>query len=181
MGVFKRFVEEAECYLDGSRLNLTNTLYLILFRTGFQLDLFYRVSERLYGIFGKKRFLWLIPEIIIYVEKVLIGSYIDPQAKIGKRFKIIYGMGIVIGSKVEIGDDVTIFNGTTLGSAMPGLPDIKQPKIGNNVLIGTGAKILGDISIGANVKIGANSVVLKSFPANVTIAGVPAKIVKKHS
>ena len=87
-------------------------------------------------------------------------------------------MNIVIGEYSEIGDDVFIFNGVTLGSTIPGLPEIKQPKIGNKVLIGSGAKILGGITIGDNVIIGANAVVVKSFGPNITIAGMPAKIIR---
>jgi len=181
MGISKRLIEEAESYLDGSQPRLTNILLLCFFNSGFQLNLFYRLTHKLYKSFASRRLLWLIPRIITYLERVLASSYIDPKAKIGKRFRILYGFNIVIGAKVEIGDDVMIFNGTSIGSAVPGLLDIKQPKIGSGVFIGAGAKLLGGITIGDNVKIGANSVVLKSFGPNVTIAGIPAKIVKKHS
>ena len=180
MIVSKKIREHIEPYLDGHDFSLFNLFYLLLFNAGCQLNLLFRISHRLSNKFNDKRFFWLIPRIVVCFERIIFGSYINPGAKIGKRFKIIYGMGIVIGGKVKIGDDVTIFNGVSLGSATPGLPDVKQPKIGNNVFIGTGAKVLGDITIGDNVKIGANSVVLKSFGPNVTIAGVPAKIMNNN-
>ena len=177
----RKIKEYAQNYTDGEEVTLSRLLYLVFFNQAFQLFLFYKLSQRLDIKFHNKRFFWIIPKIVLYFEKVLIGSYIDPRAKIGKGFKIHYGMGIVIGEKVEIGDNVTIFNGVTLGSVFPGRSEIKQPKIGNNVFIGSGAKVLGGITIGDNVKIGANAVVLKSFGPNVTIAGVPGKIVKKNN
>lgn len=177
--IIGRFKEEARCYADGANLNLINMLYLCLFNAGFQLDLLYRLSHKLHNRFGHKRLLWLLPRIITYLEKLIIGSHIDPHAKIGRRAHFVYGMGIVIGSNVEIGDDLVIFNGVSLGSAMPGMDVISQPRIGNGVFIGTGAKLLGGITIGDNVKIGANAVVLDSFGPDVTVVGVPARMVKK--
>jgi serine O-acetyltransferase len=180
-GLFKKFMEEASCYADDDDLNAVSLLYLIFLNSGFQLNLFYRATHMLHKSFGDKSLLWIIPKIVLYLERLFTSSYIDPGAKIGKRFKIGYGMNIVIGEFSEIGDDVFMFNGVTLGSTIPGLPEIKQPKIGNNVLIGSGAKILGGVTIGDNVIIGANAVVLESFGPNVTIAGVPAKVIKRLS
>ena len=98
-------------------------------------------------------------------------------ATIGTGFFIDHGMGVVIGETAEIGDYVTLFQGVTLGGT--GKEHGKRhPTIGNHVVIGAGAKILGGIRVGDNVKIGANSVVLKSVPANSTVIGVPARIIK---
>lgn len=181
MRVLDRFKEEAEFYLEGSNLNLLNTINLVFLNTAFQLNLFYRLTNKLHKKIGNRRIVWIIPRFLTYLEKILYGSFISPQAKIGKRFQIIYGMGIIIGAEVKIGDNVTIFNGVTFGSTIPGKKDVQQPQVGNNVLIGSGAKLLGKITIGDNVRIGANAVVLKSFESDVTIAGMPAKIVKKNA
>ena len=105
------------------------------------------------------------------------GIEIHPGAKIGKRLVIDHGMGIVIGETVEIGDDCLIFHGVTLGGT--GKESGKRhPTIGNNVLIGTGAKVLGPFRVGDNSRIAANSVVLSEVPPNSTAVGVPAKIVR---
>ena len=177
---YERMKEEAICYADGKKVKLFDLIYLLLLNNGFQLNMFYRFSRRLHLALSKKRLLWIIPRIVLYLERVLTGSYIDPGARIGKRLKIIYGMNIVIGEFVEIGNDVVIFNGVSLGSVIPGMAEIKQPAVGSGVMIGTGAKVLGGISIGDNVKIGANSVVLKSVPENATVVGIPARVITKE-
>ena len=106
------------------------------------------------------------------------GIEIHPGAKIGKRLLIDHGMGVVIGETATIGDDCTIYHNSTLGGT--GKDKYKRhPDIGNNVMVGSGAKVLGPIKIGNNVKIGANAVVLHDIPNNVTVVGVPERIVKK--
>ena len=110
------------------------------------------------------------------------GIEIHPGAVIGKNPFIDHGMGVVIGETAIIGDNVTIFHGSTLGG-LGGAPGIKRhPTVGNNVLIGSGAKVLGNITIGDNAKIGANAVVLHDVPAYTTAVGIPAvlKIKKPH-
>jgi len=175
-----RLKEEASCYADGKAVKLFDLIYLVFLNNGFQLNLFYRVTRRLHRSLSNKRLLWLLPRIILYMERLITGSVIDPGAKIGRRLKIIYGMNIVIGEFVEIGDDVIIFNGVSLGSVMPGMPEIRQPKLGSRVMVGTGAKILGGITIGDGVKVGANSVVLQSIPDEAVAVGVPARIIAKR-
>jgi len=176
---YKRMKEEATCYSDGKAVKLFDLIYLLLLNNGFQLNMFYRFTKRMHHALSNKRLLWIIPRVVVYFERLLTGSHIDPGAKIGKRFKIIYGMNIVIGEFVEIGDDVVIFNGVSLGSVIPGMAEIKQPVVGNGVMIGTGAKVLGGITIGDKVKIGANSVVLKSVPDYATVVGIPARVITK--
>ena len=105
------------------------------------------------------------------------GIEIHPGATIGKRLVIDHGMGIVIGETAEIGDDCLIFHGVTLGGTGKEIGK-RHPTIGNNVLIGTGAKVLGPFRVGDNSRIAANSVVLSEVPANSTAVGVPAKIVR---
>ena len=106
------------------------------------------------------------------------GIEIHPGARIGKRLVIDHGMGIVIGETAEIGDDCLIYHGVTLGGTGKDVGK-RHPTIGNNVLIGTGAKVLGPITVGDNSRIAANSVVLDAIPENCTAVGVPAKVVKK--
>ena len=105
------------------------------------------------------------------------GIEIHPGAKIGKRLVIDHGMGIVIGETAEIGDDCLIFHGVTLGGTGKEVGK-RHPTIGNNVLIGTGAKVLGPFRVGDNSRIAANSVVLTEIPPNSTAVGVPAKVVR---
>ena len=105
------------------------------------------------------------------------GIEIHPGAKIGKRLVIDHGMGIVIGETAEIGDDVLLYQGVTLGGS--GKDQGKRhPTIGNNVLIGSGAKVLGPFKVGDNSRIAANAVVLKEIPPNSTAVGVPARVVR---
>lgn len=104
------------------------------------------------------------------------GVEIHPGARIGRKFFIDHGMGVVIGETCEIGDNVTVFQGVTLGGT--GKEKGKRhPTIENNVLIATGAKVLGSITVGENSKIGAGSVVLKEVPPNSTVVGIPGKVV----
>ncbi|HOA34230.1 MAG: serine O-acetyltransferase [Clostridiales bacterium] len=106
------------------------------------------------------------------------GIEIHPAAKIGRRFFIDHGCGVVIGETTEIGDDVTLYQGVTLGGTGKDTGK-RHPTIGNNVMIGAGAKVLGPIKIGDNTNIAAGAVVLKDIPPNSTAVGVPARIVKR--
>ncbi len=106
------------------------------------------------------------------------GIEIHPGAKIGKRFFIDHGMGVVIGETAEIGDDVTIYHGVTLGGTS-WKKEKRHPTIGDRVIIGTGAKVLGPLTVGSDSKIGANSVVVNSVPPHSTVVGIPAKSAKR--
>ncbi|MCG0275928.1 MAG: serine O-acetyltransferase [Thermosediminibacteraceae bacterium] len=146
-------------------------LEVILCYPGFHAILMHRVAH----FFYRKR-LFLIARIISQVARFLTGIEIHPGAKIGKGFFIDHGMGVVIGETTEIGDNVTLYQGVTLGGT--GKEKGKRhPTIGNNVVVGAGAKILGPIKIGDNCKIGAGAVVLKDVPPNCTVVGVPGKAV----
>ncbi|MCL4458675.1 MAG: serine O-acetyltransferase [Chloroflexi bacterium] len=118
----------------------------------------------------------VIPRLISHLNRLLTGIEIHPGARIGRRLFIDHGMGIVIGETAEIGDDVTMYQGVTLGGASL-QKGKRHPTIGNNVIIGAGAKLIGSIVVGNNVTIGAGSVVLRDVPDNCTAVGVPAKIV----
>ena len=121
-----------------------------------------------------KHKLFLLARIISQVSRFFTGIEIHPGAVIGKRFFIDHGMGVVIGETAEIGDDVTLYQGATLGGTGKDKGK-RHPTIGNNVTIGAGAKVLGPITIGDNTKIGAGAVVLKNLSANITAVGIPAQ------
>lgn len=150
----------------------TSRIEVILTYAGFHALLAYRLAH----------WLWLrkvpfLPRAISQLARLLTGIEIHPGAKIGVGFFIDHGMGVVIGETTEIGDYVTLFQGVTLGGTGKERGK-RHPTLGNHVVVGAGAKILGGIRIGDNVKVGANSVVLKSVPANSTVIGVPARVIK---
>lgn len=118
----------------------------------------------------------LIPRIISHLSRFFTGIEIHPGASIGESFFIDHGMGVVIGETTEIGSNVTIYQGVTLGGTGKETGK-RHPTIGDNVVIGTGAKVLGPIEIGANCRVGAGSVVLSSAPPNSTVVGIPARVV----
>lgn len=120
----------------------------------------------------------LLRVLIEYLIRVIYASDISLKSKIGSGLMIVHGHDIVIGGSVRIGKRCKILNGVTLGNKDTESAINQQPIVGDNVVIGSGAKLLGSILIGDSVVIGANSVVLKSFPSNVVVAGVPAEIVK---
>ncbi len=138
---------------------------------GFHAILFHRVAHALH-----RRNLTFIARLISHLSRLLTGIEIHPGAKIGKRVFIDHGSGVVIGETAEIGDDVLIYQGVTLGGT--GKEKGKRhPTVGNNVVIGAGAILLGPIKVGDNVKIGAGSVVIRDVPPNTTVVGVPARAV----
>ncbi|WP_409296447.1 serine O-acetyltransferase [Peribacillus sp. SCS-26] len=126
-----------------------------------------------------KRKWFFIARVISQVSRFFTGIEIHPGAKIGRRFFIDHGMGVVIGETCEIGDNVTIFQGVTLGGT--GKEKGKRhPTIHDNVLISTGAKVLGSIVIGENSKVGGGSVVLRDVPPNSTVVGIPGRVVVQN-
>jgi serine O-acetyltransferase len=121
----------------------------------------------------------LIPRLLSQINRFFTGIEIHPAAKIGGSFFIDHGMGVVIGETAEIGDNVTLFQGVTLGGT--GKEKGKRhPTLKHNVVVGAGAKILGNITIGNDVYIGANAVVLKDIPDSCTVVGVPGRIVRRE-
>src|SRR5688500_15301406 len=149
-----------------------NVWEIIFTYPGFHALFFYRLAHATWinGFKGLARF-------ASNLGRFFTGIEIHPGARIGRRFFIDHGMGVVIGETTEIGDDVLLYQGVTLGGT--GKEKGKRhPTIGNEVVIGTGAKVLGNIAIGDNVKVGAGSVVVHSVPANSTVVGVPGRIVR---
>ena len=126
---------------------------------------FHKISHYLYSLR-----LYFVARMISEINRFLTGVEIHPGARVGQRLVIDHGMGIVIGETAEIGDDCIIFHGVTLGG-MHFEPVKRHPTVGNNVMIGTGALILGPIKIGDNCKIGANATITKSVPAGTTVIG----------
>ncbi len=136
------------------------------------------INQRIAHFFYKIGFSFLARGMSQF-SRFMTGIEIHPGARIGKRFFIDHGMSVVIGETAVIGDDVLIYQGVTLGGT--GVEKGKRhPTIGNNVVIGAGAKILGNITIGDNSYIGANAVVIKDVPANSTVVGVPGRITKQE-
>ncbi|MCM8790980.1 MAG: serine O-acetyltransferase [Candidatus Omnitrophica bacterium] len=150
-----------------------NFLEVLLTYSGLHAIIFYRIAHAL-----KKLGVPFFPRWISQLARFLTGIEIHPGAQIGKRFFIDHGMGVVIGETTIIGDDVLLYQGVTLGGT--GIQKGKRhPTIGNNVVVGTGAKVLGNITIGDNSYIGANAVVIKDVPPNSTVVGVPGRITKQ--
>jgi serine O-acetyltransferase len=138
---------------------------------GFHAIFFYRIAHW----FWTKR-MYFIGRLLSHVGRFFTGIEIHPGAKIGKRFFIDHGMGVVVGETAEVGDNVLLYHGVTLGGTS--WKKVKRhPTIGSNVVIGAGAKILGPITVGNNTRIGANSVVVNDVPPNSIVVGIPGKVV----
>ncbi len=133
---------------------------------------FHRLAHALYNMR-----LYLLARILGEISRLLTGIEIHPGAQIGKRLVIDHGMGVVIGETSIIGDDCLIYHGVTLGGSTL-IKGKRHPTLGNRVLVGAGAKLIGNILIGSEAKIGANSVVTKDVPAGSTVVGIPAEIKK---
>ena len=148
-----------------------STLEVLLCYPGLHALLCHRVAHFFY-----RRGLILLPRLISHLSRFFTGIEIHPGASIGSSFFIDHGMGVVIGETTEIGSNVTIYQGVTLGGT--GKEKGKRhPTIGDNVVVGTGAKVLGPITIGENSRVGAGSVVLSSAPPDSTVVGIPARVV----
>jgi serine O-acetyltransferase len=124
---------------------------------------------------------WRYPaRLVSFLARVVSNVDIHPGARIGRRFFVDHGAGVVIGETAEVGNDVTLYHGVTLGGTTWN-PGKRHPTLGDNVVVGAGAKILGAISIGARVRVGANSVVVKNVPADRTVVGIPARVVRRDA
>jgi len=148
-----------------------NTVEVLLCYPGLHALFFHRLAH-----FFFRRGLVLLPRMLSHLSRFLTGIEIHPGARIGESFFIDHGMGVVIGETTEIGSNVTLYQGVTLGGTGKEAGK-RHPTIGDNVVIGAGAKVLGPIEVGDNCRIGAGSVVLKSAPPNSTVVGIPARVV----
>lgn len=152
-----------------------SALEVILTSPGLHALWMHRLEHRLWNAGFK-----LPARIIAHWTRMFTGVEIHPGAKIGRRVVIDHGMGVVIGETAEVGDDVLMFHGVALGGTGFGRGK-RHPTIGNNVLLGTGAKILGPITVGDGARVGANSVVLHDVPPDTTAVGAPARILERKS
>ena len=135
--------------------------------------------HKLARFFWDHRFRWL-GRFTSHIGRMLTGIEIHPGATIGKRLFIDHGMGVVIGETAEVGDDVTLYHGVTLGGTSWNKGK-RHPTLGNGVVVGAGAKILGPIVVGNGAKIGSNAVVVKNVPPGATVVGVPGRVVEDQS
>jgi serine O-acetyltransferase len=153
----------------------TNLLEVVLTYSGFHAVLLHRISHWLWRL-G----IPLVPRLLSQFGRFVTGVEIHPGARIGPGFFIDHGTGVVIGETSEIGESVIVFQGVTLGGTGKERGK-RHPTLGNHVVVGAGAKVLGPITIGDHVKIGANSVVLRSVPSHSTVVGIPGKIIKSEA
>jgi len=164
-----RIREDIRCVFERDPAART-TLEVITCYPGFHARILHRLSHCLW----RWNLKWL-GRFVSHVARWLTGIEIHPAAVIGRRFFIDHGMGVVIGETAEIGDDVTLYHGVTLGGTTWNKGK-RHPTLGNGVVAGAGAKILGPIVIGNNAKIGSNAVVVRDVPAGATAVGIPARI-----
>ncbi len=143
-------------------------LEVIFCYPGFHAMLFYRLSHFLW-----RNGLKFLGRLVSHIGRILTAIEIHPGARIGKRFFIDHGFGVVIGETAKIGDDVTIYHDVTLGGTS-WVQGIRHPQLGNQVIVGAGAQLLGPIQVGDGARIGSNAVVVKDVPAGATMVGVPA-------
>lgn len=170
--MFKRLKREIQVVFERDPA-AKSTIEVLLTYPGLHAIMMHRVAH---WVYKKKRF--TLARVISQISRFLTGIEIHPGAKIGEGLFIDHGAGVVIGETAEVGDNVTIYQGVTLGGT--GKEKGKRhPTIGSNVVISTGAKVLGSFTVGDNVKIGAGSVVLKPVPPNCTVVGVPGRVVVK--
>lgn len=149
-----------------------STIEILLLYPGVKAIALHRVAHSLF-----KMGIPFFPRMISEWGRFITGIDIHPGARIGKRVIIDHGMGVVIGETAEVGDDVIIYQGVTLGGT--DLRRVKRhPSIGNHVVLGAGAKVLGAIVVGENSRVGANSVVVHDVPPNATVAGIPARLIR---
>ena len=152
-----------------------SVIEILLCYPGFHAILAHRLSHWLY-----RAGVPLLPRVISQVSRFFTGIEIHPGATIGRRFFIDHGMGVVIGETTEIGDDCLLFQGVTLGGT-GNEKGKRHPTLGDGVVVGTGAKVLGNIRIGSHVKIGAGSVVVHPVPDHSTVVGIPGRVVRSRT
>lgn len=170
--MFKRIKEDVENIFENDPA-ARSVVEVIFTYSGLHATWAHRVAHWFY-----KRKFYFIARAISQISRSITGIEIHPGAKIGRKFFIDHGMGVVIGETCEIGDNVTLYQGVTLGGT--GKEKGKRhPTIEDNVLIASGAKVLGPFTVGVNSKIGANSVVLKEVPPNSTVVGIPGKVIAR--
>ncbi len=173
MGFFKGVYEDIQTVLKQDPA-ARNGLEVLLCYPGVWALIFHKPAHWLY-----KHHLKLLARLISQITRWLTGIEIHPGATIGRRCFIDHGMAVVIGETTEIGDDVTLYQGVTLGGTGKDTGK-RHPTIGNRVIISSGAKVLGPFKVGDDVKIGSGSIVLKEVPSGSTVVGIPGRVVKRY-
>ena len=168
--MFKRLREDINCVFDRDPA-ARNSFEVITAYPGVHALLWHRIIHFLWKIHLK----WLA-RMLSQFSRLLTGIEIHPGAQIGRRFFIDHGMGVVIGETAVIGDDVTLYHGVTLGGTSWSKGK-RHPTLGNNVVVGAGAKVLGPITLFDGARVGSNAVVVKDVPENATVVGIPGHIV----
>ena len=171
--MFERLREDIRCVFDRDPA-ARGTFEVLTTYPGIHAMLFHRLAHGLW----KRRLAWPA-RIVSNISRFLTGIEIHPGARIGRRFFIDHGMGVVIGETAEIGDDCTLYHGVTLGGTS-WEKGKRHPTLGNDVVIGAGAKVLGPITVGDGARVGSNAVVIKDVPAGATVVGIPGRIVGVH-
>jgi serine O-acetyltransferase len=172
--MFTRLQEEISVVFDRDPA-ARNAWEVITCYPGFHALLVHRLAHWLWG----QRLRWLA-RIVSHIGRWLTGIEIHPGAQIGRRFFIDHGMGVVIGETAEIGDDCTLYHGVTLGGTSWNKGK-RHPTLGNGVVLGAGAKILGPIKVGDGARVGSNAVVVKDVPPGATAIGIPARIIAEQA
>lgn len=168
--MFSQIREDIRCIFERDPA-ARNTFEILTTYPGVHAVALHRLNHWLWH----KGFKWLA-RVLANVARLFTGIEIHPAAKIGRRFFIDHGMGVVIGETAEIGDDCTLYHGVTLGGTS-WQKGKRHPTLGNNVIVGAGAKILGPITLGDGARVGSNAVVVKDVPAGATVIGIPGRVV----
>ena len=175
--IFKRLKADLDAFLERDPAARSHLEVAILYQ-GFHAVVFYRISNWLW-----RQNLRFIGRFISQIGRILTGIEIHPGATIGCCFVIDHGTGVVVGETAEIGDNVTLYHDVTLGGVAPSVDSAAQigtkrhPTLGDGVIVGSGAQILGPITVGKDARVGANAVVTSDIPAGVTAVGIPAKVI----
>jgi serine O-acetyltransferase len=167
--MFKKLREDIDSILARDPAARTR-LEVVLCYPGFQALLFYRLSHAAWGAGWR-----LLGRFLSHLGRILTGIEIHPGARIGRRLFVDHGMGLVIGETAEVGDDVTLYHGVTLGGTSLNRGK-RHPTLEDGVIVGSGAQILGPITVGAGARVGANAVVLAPVAPGVTVVGIPARV-----
>ena len=176
-GIFKTIRQELDSVMARDPA-ARSRMEVLLTYPGVHVLFFHRIAHWLYR--HDRR---LLARMVSQVGRSLTGIEIHPGARIGRRLFIDHGMGVVVGETAEIGDDVTLYHGVTLGGVAPSVNSASQvdrkrhPTIGNSAIVGSGAQVLGPITVGAGARVGANAVVVQDVPAGVAVVGIPAKAI----
>ncbi len=176
--IFKSIREEIGAIMERDPA-ARSRIEVVLCYPGFQVVMFHRLAHVLW------RSGWrLLGRVVSHLGRWLTGIEIHPAVVIGERFFIDHGMGVVLGETSEIGDDVTLYHGVTLGGVAPSVESDSQrnvkrhPTLEDGVIVGSGAQVLGPITVGANARVGANAVVTKDVPSGATVVGIPGRVVQ---